>query len=147
MDRLSLSISGLRKISVNRRAFTGSSHTLCQMPVTGVYQQAQGSPVAVCFPRGWVILSSSTTRTVTVLLPSRSRPVMSEVKGHIATGMGPGNNAVYPNSSLIVHSTKMQQNLSPCQSLDTSNPGNTTLRMVLLAVKCRWPAFDTQREH
>ena len=30
---------------------TGSSHTVCQMPVVGVYQMPRG--LRTCFPRGW----------------------------------------------------------------------------------------------
>jgi hypothetical protein len=36
-------------------AGTGSSHTVCQSPVTGVYQIPSG--VETCLPRGWPNLS------------------------------------------------------------------------------------------
>ena len=41
---------------------TGSIHTVCQMPLTGVYQMPLG--FSTCFPRGWYPLSvPSNTRT------------------------------------------------------------------------------------
>ena len=49
-------------------AGTGSSHTVCQMPVTGVYQMPPG--LLTCLPRGWLPASvGSQTRTTSSFLP------------------------------------------------------------------------------
>ena len=47
---------------------TGSIHTVCQMPLTGVYQMPLG--FSTCFPRGWYPLSvPSNTRTTSFCSP------------------------------------------------------------------------------
>ena len=60
---------------------TGSSHTVCQIPLEGVYQIPSGR--RTCLPRGWVPASlGSTTRTTTSCGPKgRSASVTSKVKG------------------------------------------------------------------
>ena len=67
-------VSVLRSMSGRLRMFliwilpTGSSHTVCQIPLTGVYQMPLG--FVTCFPRDWNPLSvGSRTRTTIVFLP------------------------------------------------------------------------------
>jgi hypothetical protein len=65
-----------------RAAGTGSSQTVCQMPVTGVYQMPPG--FWICLPRGWLPASvgSQTATTISCGPPSFvSTLVMSKEKG------------------------------------------------------------------
>src|SRR5438874_1759425 len=59
---------------------TGSIHTVCQMPVTGVYQMPPG--LLTCLPRGWAAASvGSHTRTTSSFGPSFSASVTSNENG------------------------------------------------------------------
>ena len=59
---------------------TASSHTVCQMPLTGVYQMPSGR--FTCLPRGWQPASvGSHTRTFSSLSPFLSAAVMSNSNG------------------------------------------------------------------
>ena len=59
---------------------TASSHTVCQIPVTGVYQMTSG--LFTCLPRGWQPASvGSQTRTRSVLTPFCSAGVTSKSNG------------------------------------------------------------------
>lgn len=73
----------LRAVTPSMRlaAGTGSIHTVCQMPVTGVYQMPRG--LSACLPRGWKPLSvGSVTLTVSRCAPlAESAGVMSNEKG------------------------------------------------------------------
>ena len=60
---------------------TGSSHTVCQIPVTEVYQIPLGS--RTCLPRACVHVSvgSHTDTASSCSCPSASSPVMSKLNG------------------------------------------------------------------
>ena len=74
------SMSGVVRMFSMARSGTGSSHTVCQMPLTGVYQICPG--LLTCLPRACLPLSvGSHTRTTTSLSPFFSACVMSNAKG------------------------------------------------------------------
>ena len=74
------SMSGVIFMEAIWFSFTGSSHTVCQMPETAVYQMPCGR--LACFPTGCgPLLVGSHTRTVSLLLPFCSASVMSKQKG------------------------------------------------------------------
>ena len=73
--------SGVKCTDRIRLYAVDSSHTLCQMPEEGVYQQPMSPRFQYCLPRGRVLHGrSSTRRQISVLLPL-SQGVMSTSKG------------------------------------------------------------------
>jgi hypothetical protein len=61
---------------------TGSSHTVCQMPVVGVYQIPCG--LRICFPRGCQLASIGSETETTISCSSESffsASVTSKVNG------------------------------------------------------------------
>ena len=71
--------SGVKSRDSIYRSGTSSAHTVCQMPLCGVYQMPPR--FVFCLPRARGTVSvSSRTATVRVFSPSRSSFVMSRVK-------------------------------------------------------------------
>ena len=78
--KIFLSISGVTLIFSIKLLETGSSQTVCQIPVTGVYQIPSGR--LTCFPLGWYPSSvGSHTLTTSLLLPLVNAEVISNEKG------------------------------------------------------------------
>ena len=74
------STSATGKTPVTWRSGTGSIHTVCQMPLTGVYQIPSG--LSFCLPRGCGPSSDgSQTRTTSSLAPGFKCAVTSNEKG------------------------------------------------------------------
>ena len=75
-------MSGVNRTPATRASATGSSQTVCQMPVTGVYQMPSG--LLTCLPRGCASASvGSHTRTTSSPLPSFSASVTSTENGSL----------------------------------------------------------------
>ena len=74
------SISGVVFIDWIYFSATGSNHTVCHIPLTGVYHIPPG--LFTCLPRGWYPLSvGSHTFTVNVLFPFCKAGVISKLNG------------------------------------------------------------------
>src|SRR5665647_734855 len=80
-DSLPLSISGIIRRSLIHEMPAGSSHTLCHIPVEGVYHIPPG--LVTCFPLGCLPLSvgSVTLTTILCLLVSERNGEILHVKG------------------------------------------------------------------
>ena len=75
-------MSGVKRIQENRDADTGSSHTVCQIPVLGVYQIKLDSSSQYCFPLAICsFFSQSSTSTRMHSSPQFRQWVTSKLKG------------------------------------------------------------------
>ena len=72
-------MSHVKSRSWMKRSGTVSSHTVCQMPVTRVYQMPPGC--SFCLPCSWKPSVASSTRTSNSLPPAFNALVMSNENG------------------------------------------------------------------
>src|SRR5690606_18032892 len=80
-DKVLWSISGVCLVATIWVSGTPSNHTVCQMPVTGVYQMPWGR--TTCLPFGWgpSLVGSHTPTTISCCAPFAKYGVMSKENG------------------------------------------------------------------
>ena len=90
-------------------AGTGSSQTVCQMPVTAVYQMLFGS--STCLPRGCVPRSVGSSHADDEHLVAGRLQELGNVEREriVAAGVGADTPAVHHHLRFPIHGAKVQQ--------------------------------------
>ena len=115
------SSSGVNRSSASRRALgTGSSHTVCQMPDTGVYQMPFGS--RICLPRGCSPADDgSHADSTSSFAPSRRKSVRSKENAVEPPAWLPTSAPLSQSVASKSTASKCTSTRWPCQAAGTVN--------------------------